>query len=82
MKININRVEADEEIDEGVFLGFGYVREKGRSKGLSGREWSTDRDVEGKSLCVNITDVDTTLVCEQDSISLTQGVDADIVFCV
>ena len=82
VEVNVDRVEADEEVDKSLLLCGGNMLEEGVGDDLPGREGLADGDVELKSLSVDITDVDTTLVCEQDSISLTQGVDADIVFCV
>lgn len=82
VKINVDTVEADEEIDESVLLGGRDMLEEGRCDGFARRERLIHREVENKSLGVNITDVDTTFVCEEDRVALTSRGNADIVFCV
>lgn len=71
VKVNIDRVETNEEVGESVLLGSRDVCEDGRSDNFTCRERFTDGNVEGESLGVDVTDIDTTFVCEEDRVALT-----------
>lgn len=64
VKIDVYRVEADEEVDKSLLLLFGYVSEKRSLDILAGREGLVDGNEQLERLSVYITDIDTTLVCE------------------
>jgi hypothetical protein len=55
------------------------VGEESGGDGLARWEGLVDRDVQDESLGVDITNVNTTFVCEQDNIALTLRVDANVV---
>ena len=82
VEVNVDRVESDEEIGESLLLGGRDVSEEGRGDSLTCRERLANRDVKGESLGIDITDIDTTFVCEEDRVTLTGGGDADVVFSV
>ena len=82
MEVDIDGVKADEEVHEGLLLGGGNVLEQGRRELLARREWLADRNVELECLGVNIANVDTTFVGEEDGVTLTLGVDADVILGV
>lgn len=82
VEVDVDRVEADEEVNEGVFLFCGYVGEEGGGYCCAGGERCVDGDVEFECFSVYVADVDTAFVCEEDRVALAGGVDADIVFCV
>lgn len=82
MKVDIDGVEADKEVDETVLLGSGDVGEEGGGDGLAGGEGLANEDVELEGLGVDVADVDTTFVGEEDGVTLALGVDADVEFCV
>ena len=82
MKVDVDGVQADEEVGEGLLLGCRDVLEERACECLPRRERRADRDLEGKRLGIDVADVDTAFVCEQDVIALTLGVDADIVLRV
>lgn len=82
VEINVYRVEANEEVDKGVLLLFGYVSEKSSFDFLARRERLVDGNTELESLGVYITDVDTTLVSEEDIVAFSSRVDANIEFGV
>ena len=71
VKINVYRVEADEEVNKSVLLLFGYMSEKGSFDILAGGEGLVDRNTELESLGIYITDIDTTLVSEKDIVAFT-----------
>jgi len=82
VEIDIYRVEADEEVYKSLLLLFRYVSEKSSLDFLAGREWLVDGNEELEGLGVYITDIDTTLVSEEDIIALTGRVDANVEFSV
>lgn len=82
VEINVYRVEANEEVDKSVLLLFGYVSEKGSFDFLAGREGLVDGNTEFEGLGVYITNIDTTLVSEEDIVAFTSRVDANIEFGV
>ncbi len=82
VEVDIYGIEADEEVDECVFFRSRDVGEESGSDGLARWERLSDQNVEDESFGINITDVDTTLVCEKDAVTLTLGVDANVIFGV
>ena len=80
VEVDINGVETDEEVDENFFLLFGYMFQKGLSPDVTRWEGSGNADIKPKGFGVDIANVDTTLVSEEDRIALTVGVDADVEF--
>lgn len=83
VEVDVDRVEADDKVDEGLeTFSSGNVLEEVRLDLFAGRELASNGNEESESLGVDITDVDTSLVGEEDDISLTNGVDADVVLGV
>ena len=82
VEVDVDGVQADEEVGKGLLLGCGDVLEERARESLARRERRADRDLKGKRLRIDVADVDTAFVCEQDVITLTLGVDADIVLRV
>jgi hypothetical protein len=82
MEIDVNRVQADQEIDEGFFLFFGDKFEKGIGKHAARWEWRVDTDVESKSFGVDIANLYTTFMSEKDRISFARGGNTDVIFCI
>jgi len=80
VEVDVDGVEANEEIDEYFLLLFGNVFEKGLSPDVTGGERSGNADIKPKGFGVDITNVDTTLMSEEDRITLTVGVDAYVEF--
>jgi hypothetical protein len=76
VEVNVDRVETDEEVDEDFLLLFGYVFKESLGPNVAWGERSGNANIEPKGFGVNITNVDTTLVSEENGITLTVGVDA------
>lgn len=83
VKVDVNRVQSDDEVDES-FESFssGNVLEELRLDLFTSGEFSSDGNEKGESLGVDISDFYTSLVSEKDNVSLTDRVDADVVFRV
>ena len=82
MEIYVDRVKADEEVDESVAFSFWDVFEEGGGDHVTGGEGAMDGDGEDESFGVDIADFDSSFVGEEDRVALAGGVDADVVFCV
>lgn len=82
VEVDINGVEADEEVDEGVLFIGRDVGKEGSGNFLACGERFIDRDFEHKSLGIDVTNVNTTLVGEENAITLALRVDANVVFSV
>jgi hypothetical protein len=82
VEIHVYRVQADEEVDEGLFLFGGDVAEEGRCDGRAGGEWRVDGNIEFEGFRIDIADIYTTFVSEEDRITFAGGVDADVVLGV
>jgi hypothetical protein len=76
VEVDINRVETDEEVDKDFLLLFRYVFEEGLSPDVARGERCGNTDIEPKGFGVNITNVDTTLMSEENRITLSVRVDA------
>lgn len=82
MEVDVDAVQADEEVDERLLLLCGDVLEEGAGDGLARRELLGDGDVEDEGLGVDVSDIDTTFVGEEDGVALALGGDADVVLGV
>lgn len=82
VEVDIDRVETDEEVDQGCLLALRDVRQQGSGDRLAGGEGSSDGEAERERLGVNITDIDTTLVSEENQIALTLRGDTDVILGV
>ena len=80
VEIHVNGIQADKEVYEGFLLFGRDVGEEGRCDGRAGGEWSVDGDVEFEGLGVYIANVYTTFVREENRVTLTSRVDADVIF--
>ena len=78
VEVDVDGVETNEEVHEYFLLIFGHVFEKGLSPDVARGERSGNADVEPKGFRVDVTNVDTTLVSEEDRITLTVRVDAHV----
>lgn len=58
------------------------MSEESGGNDLTSWEGLGDENVKGESLGVNITDVNTTLMGEEDAVALTLGVNTDVIFGV
>lgn len=82
MQVDVDGVEANEEIDESLFLRIGDMGEKRRLDSISRGERLADSDRKAESLCIDIADIDTTLVSEKNFVALASRVNADVEFSV
>lgn len=82
MEIDVDSVEAGDEVHEDIVLGLGDVDEEGGADGIGGGELVLDLDLELECLCIDITDLDASLVGEEDVVTVAVRVDADIVLSV
>lgn len=87
MEVDVDGVETDEEVDEGILLFGSNVGQECGLDGVLGGEGfrvfgGLDGDVQLQGLCVDITDIDTTFVGEKDGVVFAGGVDADVKFSV
>ena len=80
MKININRVEADEEVDKGLLLGSRDVLQEGVGDGLTRGEGCVDGEAKFEGFGVDIANVNTAFVSEKDVVAFASGVDANVIF--
>lgn len=79
MKVDVDRVEAGNEVNEGLLdLTTSDILEEAGLDGLAVGKLASNGDEELDSLGVDISDLDSSLVGEEDDISLTNGVDADV----
>lgn len=82
VEVNVDGVKANEEVDEGFLLGLRYVLEESIGNLGAGREGCADVDAESQRLGVDVTNVNTTFMGEENSVTLALRVDADIVLGV
>jgi hypothetical protein len=78
VEVDIDRVETSEEVDQGLLFLLRHVSEQGRLDGIPGGEGLSDREGKRECLGVDVANVYTTLVGEQDPIALTFRGDADV----
>lgn len=71
LAVDVDGVEARDEVDENIVDALGNLGEKGRGNGLVGGVLGkVDGDEELLSLLINVTNIDTTLVCEENPVAL------------
>lgn len=78
VKIDIDTVKPDQEVDESVLLGCWNVGEESFLDFVARRELLVDGDEELESLGIYIADFDTTLMREEDIVAFTCGVNTNI----
>ena len=69
VEVDVNTVEADKEVDEGLFLLRGNVCEESGCDCFAGGEGLVDGNTEDECFGIYITDVDTTFVGEEDRVA-------------
>ena len=82
VEVDVDGVETNKEVDEDFLLLFGHMFKKCLSPDDTRGEWSGNADIKPKGFCVDVTNVDTTLVGEENGITLAVGVDAHVEFGV
>jgi hypothetical protein len=82
VEVNINGVKADEEVNESIPLFRRNMLEKSGSELLARWERLADEDVEFKRFGVDITNIDTAFMGEEDGIALALRRNADIILCI
>ena len=78
VEVNVNGVETDEEVDEDFLLLLRYMFKKGLSPDVTRGERTVNANVESKGFGIDITNIDTTFMGEEDGIALAIGVYAYI----
>jgi hypothetical protein len=79
VKVDVDRVQAGNEVNEGLLdLTTGDVLEEAGLDGLAVGQLASDGDEKLDSLGVDISNLDSSLVGEENDISLTNRVDADV----
>ena len=82
MEVDIDAVEAEQKVDEGLFLVLGHMLEEGVLNSLAGGEVATNGKVELEGFGINIADIDAPLMGKEDGVTLAAGIDADIILNV
>ena len=82
MQVNVDAIQANEEINEGVFLFRWDVDQEGGRDDVACGERLNYGKVEYERFCVDVADVDAAFVGEEDGVAFTTGCDADVVFGV
>jgi hypothetical protein len=82
MQVDVDRIQTNEEISERFLLFDWDVFEEGGFDGGPRGEGGTEEEVEFEGFGVDIADFDTSFVGEENRITLTRGVDADVIFSV
>jgi len=82
VEINIDRIETDQKINEGILLLSRNMAEEGSSNILASGEGLVDRDVKDKGFGIDVTNVNTALVSEENAVTLALGTDANIIFSI
>lgn len=82
VEIDVDRVETDEEIDEGILLRLGHVCKERLLDICAGWEGCADEDGESESFGIDVADIDAALMREEDFVAVTVRVDAYVEFCV
>jgi len=82
VEVDVDGVEAGDEVDEDIMLGLRDVNKEGRTDGVSCGELVLDLDLELESLCVDIADLDASLVGEEDIVTVAVRVDTDVILGV
>jgi len=82
VEINIDRIETNQKISEGILFLSRDMTEESSSNNLSSGEWLVDRDIKDKGFGVDITNVNTTLMSEEDAVTLALGTDTNIILSI
>lgn len=82
MEVDINSIETGDEVYQDVMLGLRDMDKKCGADRLGCWESILDLDLEFEGLGIDIADLDTSLVGEEDVVSVAIRVDADVVFSV
>jgi hypothetical protein len=82
MEVNVDGIEADEEIDEGILLGRRDCGKERLGDLLARGEFGSNGNLESGCLSIDITDIDTTFMREEDFVTLALGVYANIILGV
>ena len=74
LAVDVDGVQPGDEVDEDIVHALWHLLQQGRSNLFVGWILSkVNRDEELLSFCVDITDIDTTLVSEEDPVALFGG---------
>ena len=82
VEINIDRVETDQEINKGVLLDGRDMSEEGSSNILASREGLVDRNIKDEGFGIDVTNVNTALMSEENAVTLALRTDTNIVFSI
>jgi hypothetical protein len=80
VEIDIDGVEAQEEVDESILLLRRDVLKKSGGNLIAAWERLVNKNVQLECLGVDITNIHATFVTEEDTVTLALGCDADIIF--
>jgi hypothetical protein len=80
VKIDVYGIQAGQEINKSFFLGCRHEFEKSVGNGSARREGGIDTDIELESFSIYISDVYTTLVGKKNRVTLSGGINANVVF--
>ena len=82
VKIDVDTIETNDKVDQRVFLLGRHVLEQGVCYLFPRWEWLRNGNIEHETLCVDITNIDTALVREENVVPVTRGRDTDVIFSV
>ena len=82
VEVDVDTVKTDQEVGKDVLLGLGDVGEKGGNERFPVWERVVDGDQQLERLGVDIADLDTTFVSEENPVSLSGRVDTNVVLGV
>jgi len=82
VEINIDRIETNQKISEGILLLSRDMTEEGSSNNLASGEGFVDRDIKDEGFGVNVTNVNTTLMSEEYAITLALRTDTNIILSI
>lgn len=82
VQVDVDTVQSDQEVGKDILLGRRDMGEEGADEGLSRGELLVDLDQEFESLGIDISDIDTTLVREENVVALPDRVNAHVIFRV
>lgn len=82
VEVDVDGVEAGKEVDERLLLRLRDMLQESVGDRLARRNRLVHTNLEGQRLGVDVTNVDTTFMGEEDVIAVTVGVDANVVFGV
>lgn len=82
VQVDVNTVQSDQEVAKDILLVGRNVLEQSRNDGLPRGELLADGDEKLEGFRIDIADFDTTFVGEQDPVTFSRRVDADVVLGV